>query len=150
MMGIIGPLLASFAATDVAAFTHKLKRNAMLFGFALVFLLTAYILAVTALAVYLGQMWGLPVALLVVAGGALVLALIMFAWVSIANRADERRKREAAAANSSKALMVTAALTALPMVMKSRTLLLAAGAAGLGFLLMRNSGSAGRYTDPAE
>jgi hypothetical protein len=55
----------------------------------------------------------------------LVLALFMFIWVALANRAEERRKREAAAANSSKALMLTAALSALPSIIKSRPLLLA-------------------------
>ncbi len=150
MMTGLGPLLASFAAMDVAAFTRKLKRNAILYAFALVFLLTAYALAVAALAVYLGQIWGLPIALLSVAGGALVLGLFMFIWVALANRAEERRKREAAAANSSKALMLTAALSALPIIIKSRPLLLASVAAGLGFLVMKNSSSATRYNEPAE
>lgn len=150
MMTGLGPLLASLAAMDIAAFMRKLKRNAILYAFALVFLLTAYVLVVAALAVYLGQMWGLPVALLAVAGGALVLGLFMFLWVALANRVEERRKREAAAANSSKALMVTAALSALPILIKSRPLLLASVAAGLGFLVMRNTGSATRYDEPAE
>ncbi|MFB9949401.1 hypothetical protein ACFFP0_11110 [Rhizobium puerariae] len=150
-MAGLGPLLASLAAIDIAAFTERLKRNAVLYAFAMVFLLTAYVLAVAALAVYLGQMWGLPVALLVVAGGALVLAFVMLVWIAMENRAEERRRREAAAANSSKALMVTAALSALPLVLKSRPLLLASVAAGLGFLLMRNMGSASSQTDdPAE
>jgi len=150
MMTGLGPLLASLAAVDIAAFTRKLKRNAILYAFALVFLLTAYALAVAALAIYLGQMWGLPIALLVVAGGALVLGLFMFLWVALANRAEERRKREAAATNSSKALMMTAALSALPILIKSRPLLLASVAAGLGFLIVKNPGSRPRYEEPAE
>lgn len=151
MMAGLGPLLASLVAMDVAAFTRRLKRNAILYAFMLVFLLTAYALAVAALAVYLGQMWGLPMALLAVAGGALVLALVVLLWVTMENRAEERRKREAAAANSNKALMVTAAISALPLVMKSRPLLLVAVAAGVGFLLTRNMGAVSRDTDdPAE
>lgn len=150
MMTGLGPLLASLAAVDIAAFTRKLKRNAILYAFALVFLLTAYVMVVAALAVYLGQMWGLPIALLALAGGAMVLGLFMFLWVALANRAEERRKREAAASNSSKALMMTAALSVLPMLVKSRPLLLASVAAGIGFLVMKNTGSAARYDDPAE
>lgn len=150
MMTGLGPLLASLAAMDIAAFTRKLKRNAILYAFALVFLLTAYALAVAALAVYLGQVWGLPVALLAVAGCALVLGLFMFIWVALANRAEERRKREAAATNSSKAMMMTVALSALPILVKSRPLLLASVAAGLGFLVMKNTSSAARYNEPAE
>lgn len=151
MMTGLGPLLAALAAVDIAAFTHRLKRNAVLYAFALIFLLTAYALAVAALAVYLGQIWGLPTALLAVAGGALALALVMYLWVVLENRAEDRRKRAAAAANSSKALMATAAISALPLIMKSRPLLLASAAAGLGFLLTRNIGSARRDPDdPAE
>jgi len=148
----LGPLLASLAATDVAAFKRRLQRNAILYAFALLFLLTAYALGVAALAVQLGSLWGMPIGLLVVAGGALVLAFIMYLWVVLENRAEARRKREAAAANSSKALMVTAAISALPLVAKSRPLLLASVAVGLGFLLTRGMGSAERSgaREPAE
>ncbi|WP_105385933.1 hypothetical protein [Neorhizobium alkalisoli] len=151
MLTGLGPLLASLAAIDIAAFMSRFRRNAILYGFALLFLLTAYALAIAALAVYLGGLWGLPTALLVVAGGALVLALFMYVAVVTANRAEARRKREVAAANSSKALMATAALSALPLVIKSRPLLFVSVAAGLGFLLTRRAGSARRHTDePAE
>ena len=150
MMTGLGPLLASLAAMDIAAFTRKVKRNAILYAFALVFVLTAYVLAVAALAIHLSSLWGMPIALLVVAGGALLLALIMYLWVGMASRAETRRKREAASSNGSKALMVTAALSALPLLLKSRPLLLASAAAGLGFLVMKNTGSATRYNDPAE
>ena len=150
MLTGLGPVLASFAAVDIATFTRKLKRNAVLYSVALLFLLTAYVLAVTALAVYLGQIWGLPAALLSVAGGALLLAIIMVIWASAANRAEERRKREAASGNSSRALMITAALSALPLVMKSKPLLLLSAAGGLGFLVMKNMGTARRYQEPTD
>lgn len=142
-MGGLGPLLASLAAMDVAAISHRVKRNAVVYAFILLFVLTAYVLGIAALAVYLAQGWGMPVALIAVAGGALVLALIIYLWSVIAARAEERRRREAAAANSQKTLMLTAALSALPMVMKSRTLLLAAAAGGLGYLLLKG----GKPTD---
>jgi ABC-type Na+ efflux pump permease subunit len=151
MMTGLGPLLASLAAMDIAAFTRKLKRNAILYAFVLLFLLTAYGLAVAALALYLAGIWGPPIALLAVAGGALVLALILYLSVAIANASEQRRKREAAASNSSKALMMTAALTALPLLVKSRPLLLAAVVGGLGFLATKTMGASGRrYSEPAE
>lgn len=143
----LAPLLASFAAMDVATLTHRLKRNAVFYGLAMLFLLTAYILAVAALAVRLGQIWGLPIALIVIAGGSLVLAGVLMLWVSAISRAEARRKRETAASQSSKALMLTAGLSALPLIIKSRPLLLAATAAGIGFLAMRGSG---RPDGPAE
>ncbi|MCQ1570915.1 hypothetical protein NFO65_09195 [Neorhizobium galegae] len=143
--------MASLAAMDVAAFTRRLKRNAILYALVLLFLLTAYGLLVAALAVYLAGIWGPPMALLAVAGGALVLALAVYMCVVIANGAEQRRKREAAASNSSKALMMTAALTALPLLVKSRPLLLVAVVGGLGFLAARTMGNSDRrYSEPAE
>jgi ABC-type Na+ efflux pump permease subunit len=151
MMAGLGPLLASLAAMDVAAFTRRLRRNAILYALVLLFLLTAYGLLVAALAVYLAGIWGTPMALLAVAGGALVLAFAVYVGVVIANGAEQRRKRDAAASNSSKALMMTAALTALPLLVKSRPLLLAAVVGGLGFLAMRTMGTSNRrYSEPAE
>lgn len=151
MMTGLGPLLASLAAMDIAAFTRKLKRNAILYAFVLLFLLTAYGLAVAALAVYLAGIWGAPVALLAATGGALFLALIMYLCVVVANASEQRRKREAAASNSSKALMMTAALTALPLLVKSRPLLLVAVVGGLGFLATKAMGASNRrYSEPAE
>lgn len=151
MMTGLGPLLASLAAMDIAAFARKLKRNAILYAFVLLFLLTAYGLAVAALAVYLAGIWGPPIALLAVAGGALLLALILYLCVVIANASEQRRKRESAASNSSKALMMTAALTALPLLVKSRPLLLVAIVGGLGFLATKTMGSSSRrYSEPAE
>lgn len=151
MMAGLGPLLASLAAMDLAAFTRRLKRNAALYALVLLFLLTAYGLLVAALAVYLAGIWWTPMALLAVAGGALVLALAVYLWVVIANSAEQRRKREAAASNSSKALMMTAALTALPLLVKSRPLLLVAAVAGLGFLATRTMGASSRQdSEPAE
>ncbi|KAB1124039.1 hypothetical protein [Neorhizobium galegae] len=143
--------MASLAAMDVAAFTRRLKRNAILYALVLLFLLTAYGLLVAALAVYLAGIWGPLMALLAVAGGALVLALAVYLCVVIANGVEQRRKREAAASNSSKALMMTAALTALPLLVKSRPLLLVAVVGGLGFLAARTMGNSDRrYSGPAE
>ncbi|CDZ25962.1 hypothetical protein [Neorhizobium galegae] len=151
MMAGLGPLLASLAAMDVAAFTRRLKRNAVLYALVLLFLLTAYGLLVAALAVYLASIWGPPMALLAVAGGALVLAFIVYLCAVIANASEQRRKREAAASNSSKALMMTAALTALPLLVKSRPLLLVAVVGGLGFLATRTMGASNRrYSEPGE
>jgi hypothetical protein len=137
MLGALGPILASVAAVDIGSFLRKFKRNAVLYGIALVFLLTAYTLGLAALAVYLGERWGLPIGLLAVAGGALVLALILIISAAMVNSAEEKRKRELAAANSRRALMMTAAASALPSLAKSRSIAVLAVAGGLGFLAMK-------------
>jgi len=146
MMTALGPLLASFISMDVAALKRRMRRNAIFYGIASIFLLTTYVLLVAALAVYLGGLWGTPMALLVMAGGALVLALIMVACVAIANGVEEKRRREAAAVNSNRALAMTAAVSALPLLMKSKPLMLLAAVGGLGFLAMK--GGSGRQGPP--
>jgi hypothetical protein len=137
MLAAIGPILASVAAVDIAAFSKRLKRNAVLYGLALFFLITAYALAVAALAIYLGERWGLPVGLLAVAGGAVVLALLMYIIAAVASSAEARRKRELAAVNSSRALMVTAAASTVPALIRSKPLMAVVIAGSLGFIAMK-------------
>lgn len=143
MMAGLGPLLASLAAVDLAAFTQRLKRNAVFYAFALVFLLTGYVAAVAAMAVFLASVWGPAMALVAIASGAFLLAIVMFTIVLILNSSEQRRKREAAAASGSRALMATAAITALPLLLKSRPLLVASILGGLGFLALRNKDGIG-------
>ncbi|MND67012.1 hypothetical protein D3C80_584170 [compost metagenome] len=141
MLTALGPLVASFIAMDVAAMKRKIRRNAILYGIAAAFLWTAYGLLVAALAIHLGERWGLPIAMLVIAGGMIVMALFIIAIVMMLNAAEERRKRREAAANSQRALAMTAAVSALPLLMKSKPLMLLAVAGGLGFLATKGGGS---------
>jgi uncharacterized protein with PQ loop repeat len=141
MLTALGPLVASFIAMDVAAMKRKIRRNAILYGIAAAFLWTAYGLLVAALAIHLGERWGLPIAMLVIAGGMIVMALFIIAIVMMLNAAEERRKRREAAANSQRALAMTAAVSALPLLMKSKPLMLLAIAGGLGDLATKGGGS---------
>jgi hypothetical protein len=149
MFTALGPLIASFIATDVAALKRKIRRNAILYGIAAAFLWTAYGLLVAALAITLGERWGLPVAMLVIAGGMIVMALIIIACVMIINSAEGRRKEREAAANGQRALAMTAAVSALPLLMKSKPLMLLAAAGGLGFLAMKGGKGSRRGPPPA-
>ncbi|MGE7367523.1 hypothetical protein ACQKKX_00420 [Neorhizobium sp. NPDC001467] len=136
-MGGLAPIVASLLAVDIHAFTKRLRRNAVLYAIAGFFMLTAYAAGVTAFGIYLATMMHPAVAAAVVAFAAFIVALIFFAAVMLANRAEEKRKRQAAAANSGKAMMVTAAITALPMVIRSRPLAAVAIAGGLAMVLGR-------------
>jgi predicted RND superfamily exporter protein len=80
-------------------------------------------------------------ALGIVAIIALALAFLMFTVVMLTNRAEERRRREAA--SGSRALMLTAALSALPLLMKSRPLIAASVTGGLALLALRLLGGSG-------
>jgi hypothetical protein len=142
MLAGLAPLLASLAAMDATAFVQRLRRNAILYALVLLFVLTAYGTLVAAAAIAIAQSFGAVMALLIVAGAALFLALVLFLVARGKAKAEEKRKKEAAASSGSKALMVTAALSVLPVVVRSRPLALIALAGGLGFLAMKNIGTA--------
>jgi hypothetical protein len=138
MFAGLGPLLASLAAMDAAAIAQRLRRNAILYALILLFSLTAYGTMVAAAALWIAQRLGAIEALLVVAGGALFLALVVFMIAKVMARAEEKRKRQAAATSGSRALMMTAAVSALPVLIRSKPLALLAVAGGLGFLAMKS------------
>ena len=113
----------------------------MLYALILLFVLTAYGALVGAAAVAIAERMGVVSALLVVAGAALLLALFIYLVALLIRRSEEKRKREAAAAGGSRALMITAALSVLPVVVRSRPLALLAAAGGLGYFLVKGTGS---------
>lgn len=146
-MGGLAPILASLLAVDIHAFTKRIRRNAVLYAIAGFFMLTAYAAGVTALGIYLATMMHPAAAAAVVAFAAFIVALIFFLAVMLSNRAEEKRRRQAAAANSGKAMMLTAAMSALPMVIRSKPLAAVAIAGGLAMVLGKTLGGSGRSGD---
>lgn len=140
MLTKLVPLLASLAAVDASAFINRLRRNVIIYALVLLFALTTYGTLVAAATVMIARSLGVVGALLAVAGSAAFLALFLYLVMRGVTRADERRKREAVATSGSKALMVTAALSAVPVLVRSRPLVLIAVAGGLGYLAMRSLG----------
>lgn len=147
MLGGLAPILASLLAVDVHAMTKRLRRNAVLYAIAGLFLLTAYAAGVTALAVYLATKMHPAAAVGVVALAALVVAMVFFLAIMIGNRAEARRRRKAAAANSGKAMMLTAAMSALPLVIRSKPLVAVAVAGGLAMFAGSMLGGGSRSSD---
>ncbi|MCF6367917.1 hypothetical protein [Rhizobium halophilum] len=140
----LAPLLASFAAMDVGQFVSRLRRNAVMYALVLLLSLTAYGALVAAAAVVMAEEIGAAGALLVVAGAALFLAFVLLLAARLRARAEEKRRKQAAVDGGSRALMATAALSVLPVVVKSRSLAILAVAGGLGYLAMRNLDSVSR------
>ncbi|WP_377296745.1 hypothetical protein [Rhizobium sp. SGZ-381] len=138
-MGGLAPLIASLVSMDMRSTVHRLRRNTVLYAIAALFVLTAYGAGVAAFAVYLATMMSIAAALGIVALLALAVALLVFSIVLLKNRADERRRREQAAGN--RALMITAAVSALPILLKSRPLAAAAVVSGLALLVTRFMGA---------
>jgi predicted RND superfamily exporter protein len=148
-MGGLAPLLASLLAVDIRATVQRTRRNAIVYAIVGLFVLTAYVAAVAAFAVWLSTQMSAVAALGIVALLSLTIALLLVFVVMMKNRADERRRREAAAGN--RTLMMTAAFSALPLLMKSRPLMAAAISGGAALLALRMlGGSSDDTTQPGE
>lgn len=116
-MGML-PALASLVGIEVDELLARLRANAVaaaaiaaFVGTAVVFLLIA---AYTALTGYVGPIWS-P---LIIAGAALLIALILFIALKIQNRAIARREAERRHQSETTALVAAAALASLPELLK--------------------------------
>jgi len=138
-MGGLAPLLMSLVSMDLRSTVQRLRRNTLLYAIAALFVLTAYGAGVAAFAVYLATMMSIAAALGIVALMAIAVALLLLSVVLLKNRVDERRRREQAAGN--RALMITAAVSALPILLKSRPLAAAAVVSGIALLATRFLGA---------
>lgn len=101
---------------------------------AALFLFTAYVLAVGALAVYLSERISPSAALGVIALGLLAVAGILFAYAAIGARVEEERAREAAAARQQAALSAATELLAGGVSAKTMIIAALAGLAAGGLL----------------
>lgn len=139
-MNLLGPL-AALLGIEVEAVTDQIKRavilNAIIGLFALIgigFLLVSGFFALTLL---VGPIY----ASLILGGGFLLLALAVLAGTKIDEGERKRRASEKRRSSETSAFMTTAALTALPVLLKSplvRRLGLPAAAIA-AFLLVRKS-----------
>lgn len=134
--------LAALLGIEVDAITARIRNtiivNAVMLGLALVgavFLLVAGYLA-------LAELYGPIYAALILGGFFLVLALAVYLGTRIGERRHRRQVAEKRKSTETSAFVTTAALTALPVVLKSpigRTLALPAAAIA-AYLLIRKTG----------
>ena len=129
------PLLMNLAATDVGAVLARKRRNAILYAIAGMLAFTAWLAAVAGAIIMVARHVGPVEALFLAAALLLALSLAGIASVMWANRRDERRR---VATGTKPALVTLAALTALPVLARSRSLLVMAGLAGVAFLALRS------------
>lgn len=111
--------LASLLGIEVEDLTDKLKRNAIataaIGGFALIGLVFLLVALHSAMVGWLGPVWG-PLA---IAGAALLVALLTYAGIAIVGAIAARQSSERRHSAEKTALVTTAALTAMPMLMRS-------------------------------
>ena len=117
-MGLL-PTLASLLGIEVGGLVSRLKENAVAIAaislFALIGIAFLLVAAYTALTAWVGPIWS-P---LILAGAALVIALVLFIALRIQNRAVARRDAQRRRERETTALVASAALAALPELLKT-------------------------------
>lgn len=127
-MFAIAPVLANKASIEVTTRIKAAKRKLMLYSLIGLLVMTAYLTAVAALAVYVSATYGLVSALMIVSASALVLALVSWIVFEAYHKYKAEKEREKAAAS---ALAVSAGFSMMPMIVKNRGLLTALAVAGV-------------------
>ena len=118
MLALLGPLL-SLLGLETAAITAQVRRQAIVWGLigvlGIVFVAFLLVAANTAL----GDVVGPVVAPLLIALGAAAIALVIYLVAQIRNGIIARREAERRHSAEVAATVTTAALTALPLLMRS-------------------------------
>ncbi|AXS40211.1 hypothetical protein [Breoghania sp. L-A4] len=128
------PLAASFASRDIGAMIARARRNAICLVFVSILAIAAYASALLGAGLALAQSMGAVQAAFVIAGGQIVVALIIVSAVWAVNTLERRRERER---NATRAMAAAASMALLPRLLKSKALVPIAIAAGLAFLAAR-------------
>ncbi|KKB07313.1 hypothetical protein [Devosia chinhatensis] len=117
-MGLIAPLAALFGLEleNVAA---RVRAAAIIYGLIALFLLTAAIFLTVAGYLALADLFSPFIAALVMCGTFLLLALAVYAGAAIAHGNQRRKAIQRRRSSESGAFVTTAALTALPMLLRS-------------------------------
>ncbi|MBB4236030.1 hypothetical protein [Rhizobium esperanzae] len=109
-------ILSLLTGASVHRTVARAKRNSIFIALAALFLLTAYALAVTAGAIWLAGIYGAFAAVLFLAAGALVIAIIALVVMAVMNARDKRRARERRAALESMAAVGLGLVRAQPLL----------------------------------
>ncbi len=131
------PLVASFASRDLGAIINRLRRNAVCVVIALVLVIAAYASALLGVGLALAEQIGAIQAAFALAGGQIVLMLVIVMSVWAINTLERRRERQR---NSSRVVAAAASMALLPRLLKSRALVPVVIVGGLAFLAARAAG----------
>lgn len=138
-------LAASVLGIEIDELLEHLKRNAMAWSAVAFFALIGVAFLLVALHAWLALLWGPIVAPLVIGAGGMVIALAIWATVAISDGIARRRAAQRRSSAEKTALVTTAALTALPMVLKSDIMrkvgIPVGGALAAAYLLAKPTGS---------
>lgn len=151
MLGLIAPL-ASLLGIEVTSLRERLQRRTAVYGAIGVLSLMVLVFLLVAANAALSQWVGPIIAPLIIAGTALLLALIALLVGYLQDAAAARREAEEKQRAQTTALLTSVATTAVPLLMKSALLrevgIPLGGALFAAWLLTRKSGSGGTNPPP--
>lgn len=139
MLGLLMPL-ANLLGLEVEELGQRVKGLAVVYGIILVFGVIGLGFLIAAGHIALAQAMGLLPATLIMAGGFLAVALIVYIGLAISESRRKKRLAERRRSSDTGAFLTTAALTALPLLARSPMLVrLGLPAAAIAaFALLRN------------
>lgn len=137
--------LASILGIEVDDFVGRLKKNAIAWSAVALFGLVGFAFILVAIANAATLAWGPIAGPLIVALAAIVIAIAIWATMAIVEGIAKRKALERRHAQEKTALVTTAALTALPIVLQSPLMrkigIPVGGALAAAFLLSKSNGS---------
>jgi hypothetical protein len=137
-------LAASVLGIEVDELLEHFKKNAMAWSAVALFALIGLAFLLVSLNAWFTLRWGPIVAPLIIGAGAIVVALGIYAAIAITDSIAKRHAAQRRNAAEKTALVTTAALTALPLVMKSDLMkkvgIPIGGALAAAYLLAKPSG----------
>lgn len=139
MLGLLMPL-ANLLGLEVEELGQRVKGLAVVYGIILIFGVIGLGFLIAAGHIALAQAMGLLPATLIMAGGFLAVALIVYIGLAISESRRKKRLAERRRSSDTGAFLTTAALTALPLLARSPMLVrLGLPAAAIAaFALLRN------------
>lgn len=139
MLGLLMPL-ANLLGLEVEELGQRVKGLAVVYGIILIFGVIGLGFLIAAGHIALAQAMGLLPATLIMAGGFLAVALIVYIGLVISENRRKKRLAERRRSSDTGAFLTTAALTALPLLARSPMLVrLGLPAAAIAaFALLRN------------
>ena len=111
--------LASLLGIEIEVLKERIKKDVVAWSVVAVFAAIGFVFLVVALHAWLATVMGPIWAPLVIAGGALLIALVAFLVMRFADAAEHRRSLERKHNIDRTALVTTAAIAAFPLAMNS-------------------------------